>query len=76
MVPAPVVAAKVESKPASGPFDPHDNDAANGLFMLRPRSAAPRSRTPSYTNGAAAAGPCATLPRRSLPHSLPIPRRS
>lgn len=21
-------------KPASGPFDPHDNDAANGLFML------------------------------------------
>lgn len=25
---------KNESKPASGPFDPHDNDAANGLFML------------------------------------------
>lgn len=25
---------KTESKPASGPFDPHDNDAANGLFML------------------------------------------
>lgn len=22
------------TKPASGPFDPHDNDAANGLFML------------------------------------------
>lgn len=29
---APVV--KNEPKPASGPFDPHDNDAANGLFML------------------------------------------
>ncbi|KAH6985995.1 Aft1 HRA domain-containing protein [Ilyonectria sp. MPI-CAGE-AT-0026] len=25
---------KPEAKPASGPFDPHDNDAANGLFML------------------------------------------
>ena len=25
---------KSEPKPASGPFDPHDNDAANGLFML------------------------------------------
>ncbi|KAI1327274.1 Aft1 HRA domain-containing protein [Xylariaceae sp. FL0255] len=25
---------KSESKPASGAFDPHDNDAANGLFML------------------------------------------
>ena len=28
------VKVKTESKPASGPFDPHDNDAANGLFML------------------------------------------
>ncbi|KAI6349774.1 hypothetical protein MCOR25_010638 [Pyricularia grisea] len=25
---------KAEAKPAPGPFDPHDNDAANGLFML------------------------------------------
>ncbi|KAF4480203.1 transcription factor atf1+ [Fusarium agapanthi] len=25
---------KSEAKPTSGPFDPHDNDAANGLFML------------------------------------------
>ncbi len=25
---------KPDTKPASGPFDPHDNDAANGLFML------------------------------------------
>ncbi|KAI1402319.1 Aft1 HRA domain-containing protein [Hypoxylon fuscum] len=25
---------KPEAKPASGAFDPHDNDAANGLFML------------------------------------------
>lgn len=28
------VVVKAEAKPASGPFDPHDNDAANGLFML------------------------------------------
>ncbi|KAH8671245.1 Aft1 HRA domain-containing protein [Xylariales sp. PMI_506] len=28
------VAVKAEAKPASGSFDPHDNDAANGLFML------------------------------------------
>ncbi|KAI5859753.1 Aft1 HRA domain-containing protein [Durotheca rogersii] len=27
-------AVKSESKPTSGAFDPHDNDAANGLFML------------------------------------------
>ncbi|KAJ4145957.1 hypothetical protein LMH87_004788 [Akanthomyces muscarius] len=27
-------AIKVEAKPASGPFDGHDNDAANGLYML------------------------------------------
>ncbi|KAH6973912.1 hypothetical protein EDB80DRAFT_757938 [Ilyonectria destructans] len=26
--------ATFETKPASRPFDPHDNDAANGLFML------------------------------------------
>jgi ATF/CREB family transcription factor len=25
---------KTESKAPSGPFDPHDNDAANGLFLL------------------------------------------
>ncbi len=27
-------ALKAEPKPPTGPFDPHDNDAANGLFML------------------------------------------
>jgi ATF/CREB family transcription factor len=31
-------------KPASGPFDPHDNDAANGLFMLaQGRNGAPET---------------------------------
>ncbi|TFB01990.1 Transcription factor atf1 [Trichoderma ghanense] len=33
MTSVPVI-PKVEAKPASGPFDPHDNDAANGLYML------------------------------------------
>lgn len=33
-MPAGTTAIKTETKPASGPFDPHDNDAANGLFML------------------------------------------
>lgn len=31
-IPNGTITAKVE--PKSGPFDPHDNDAANGLFML------------------------------------------
>lgn len=29
-----VAPLKNETKPSTGPFDPHDNDAANGLFML------------------------------------------
>jgi len=33
-MPAGPPAPKPESKPPTGPFDPHDNDAANGLFML------------------------------------------
>lgn len=32
-MPNGVAASKTEAKP-TGPFDPHDNDAANGLFML------------------------------------------
>ncbi|KND89635.1 Transcription factor atf1 [Tolypocladium ophioglossoides CBS 100239] len=33
-MPNGVSTAKPEPKQAHGPFDPHDNDAANGLFML------------------------------------------
>lgn len=33
-MPNGVSTSKPESKPPTGPFDPHDNDAANGLFML------------------------------------------
>lgn len=42
--------AKNEKKPASGAFDPHDNDAANGLFMLaqgaQGRNGAPQTQYP------------------------------
>jgi ATF/CREB family transcription factor len=33
-IPNGAVVVKSKTKPASGPFDPHDNDAANGLYML------------------------------------------
>ncbi|GAP84575.1 putative bzip transcription factor [Rosellinia necatrix] len=42
--------AKSETKPPSGAFDPHDNDAANGLFMLaqgaQGRNGAPQTQYP------------------------------
>lgn len=45
-MPSVVPVVKTESKPTSGPFDPHDNDAANGLFMLaQGRNGAPQSTT-------------------------------
>jgi ATF/CREB family transcription factor len=50
--PAPTSAA--EAKPASGPFDTHDNDAANGLFMLaQGRNGAPNPPANQFagTNG-------------------------
>jgi ATF/CREB family transcription factor len=41
---------KAETKPAPGAFDPHDNDAANGLFMLaqgaQGRNAPPQTQYP------------------------------
>ncbi|KAI0451690.1 Aft1 HRA domain-containing protein [Xylaria acuta] len=41
---------KTETKPAPGAFDPHDNDAANGLFMLaqgaQGRSGPPQTQYP------------------------------
>ncbi|OIW31484.1 hypothetical protein CONLIGDRAFT_667399 [Coniochaeta ligniaria NRRL 30616] len=51
---------KPESKPTSGPFDPHDNDAANGLFMLaQGRNGAP----PVANNNYAAQPPQQTAPK-------------
>jgi ATF/CREB family transcription factor len=44
---------KAEPKPASGPFDPHDNDAANGLFMLaQGRNGAPNPEQFAATTSA------------------------
>lgn len=44
---------KSEAKPASGPFDPHDNDAANGLFMLaQGRNGAQNANQFAVTSGA------------------------
>lgn len=48
-IPAAVPVVKTEAKPASGPFDPHDNDAANGLFMLaQGRNGAPPQTTTQF----------------------------
>ncbi|RCI08499.1 hypothetical protein L249_8836 [Ophiocordyceps polyrhachis-furcata BCC 54312] len=47
---------KTEAKPATGPFDPHDNDAANGLFMLAQGGQA-RNRTQNTAHFPPAAAP-------------------
>jgi len=45
---------KTETKPAPGAFDPHDNDAANGLFMLaqgaQGRNGPPQTQFPVGAN--------------------------
>ncbi|WAO82852.1 BZIP domain-containing protein [Fusarium falciforme] len=44
---------KPEAKPTSGPFDPRDNDAANGLFMLaQDRNGAQSTNQFAVTSGA------------------------
>ncbi|KAM0303191.1 hypothetical protein ACHAPM_003984 [Fusarium culmorum] len=56
---------KSEAKPASGPFDPHDNDAANGLFMLaQGRNGAQNGNQFAVTSGASGhAHPAPTAPQ-------------
>ncbi|KAG5984398.1 hypothetical protein E4U55_004971 [Claviceps digitariae] len=55
-VPNGTSAVKSEQKQTSGPFDPHDNDAANGLFMLaqgaQSRTGAPASSQFNNTSSA------------------------
>lgn len=46
------VVVKPEAKPTSGPFDPHDNDAANGLFMLAQGRNGPQSTNQFAVTGA------------------------
>ncbi|RYC78773.1 hypothetical protein BFJ63_vAg18353 [Fusarium oxysporum f. sp. narcissi] len=53
---------KPEVKPASGPFDPHDKDAANGLYML----AQGRNGAQSTNQFAVTSGPA------SHAHSAPV----
>lgn len=52
---------KPESKPPTGPFDLHDNDAANGLFML----AQGRNGAPANSNNYAVQPPQQTAPKSS-----------
>lgn len=55
-------AVKPENKPASGPFDPHDNDAANGLFMLaQGRNSAPQTNNNINNNNYAVQPPQQTV---------------
>jgi ATF/CREB family transcription factor len=59
------VTAKAEAKPASGPFDPHDNDAANGLYMLAQgrNGTATTSQYPPVSQPASHAHPAPVAPQ-------------
>lgn len=63
---APVV--KSEPKQSSGPFDPHDNDAANGLFMLA-QGAQTRNGNQSSSNQFSTSA----APSHAHPVSVPAP---
>ncbi|KJZ73905.1 hypothetical protein HIM_06798 [Hirsutella minnesotensis 3608] len=63
---------KSEPKPATGPFDPHDNDAANGLFMLA-QGAQNRN---GAQNGAQFPPANTTVHARTAPASPPNPETS
>ncbi|KAK5987094.1 Transcription factor atf1 [Cladobotryum mycophilum] len=61
-------AIKAEAKPASGPFDPHDNDAANGLFMLAQGRNGPQNSN-QFTVAPAAPAPAHAHPPPAAPQS-------
>ncbi|KAM0333138.1 hypothetical protein ACHAQA_001797 [Verticillium albo-atrum] len=66
--PAEMPNGGANSKPevkASGPFDPHDNDAANGLFML--------AQGAQGRNGAPSANYPPTSQPQNLGHAAPAP---
>lgn len=61
---------KTEPKPQAGPFDPHDNDAANGLFMLaqgRNGAANPNQYVPAQNHGPLASTEQGQLANMSAP---------
>ncbi|KAI1850617.1 hypothetical protein JX265_004327 [Neoarthrinium moseri] len=62
------VAIKAEAKPVSGAFDPHDNDAANGLFML-----AQGAQQSQQRNGAAPANQQYPVGGNQPVHAHPAP---
>ena len=67
-IPNSIPPLKPEAKPPTGPFDPHDNDAANGLFMLaRGRNA---SQPPNQSYNVVVSAP---PPPPIHPHTVPPP---
>ncbi|KAK3955341.1 Aft1 HRA domain-containing protein [Pseudoneurospora amorphoporcata] len=67
-IPNGIPPLKPETKPPTGPFDPHDNDAANGLFMLAQGRNA--SQPPSQSFNVVSAPP---PPPPIHPHTAPAP---
>ncbi|KAH7633371.1 Aft1 HRA domain-containing protein [Sordaria sp. MPI-SDFR-AT-0083] len=67
-IPNGISPLKPETKPPTGPFDPHDNDAANGLFMLAQGRNA--SQPPSQSYNVVSAPP---PPPPIHPHTAPAP---
>ncbi|KAH8657231.1 Aft1 HRA domain-containing protein [Ilyonectria robusta] len=64
-IPNGPVVVNSETKPVSGPFDPHANDASNGLFMLaQGRNEAQSTNQFAVTSGATShAHPSPVVPR-------------
>ncbi|KAI4591460.1 hypothetical protein KJ359_001012 [Pestalotiopsis sp. 9143b] len=62
------VTVKTETKPVPGAFDPHDNDAANGLFML--------AQGAQQRNGAAPANQQYPVGGNQPVHAHPAPAAS
>jgi len=60
-----VAPLKNETKPSTGPFDPHDNDAANGLFMLAQGRNGTQTQTQQY--------PVIPPPQQVHNHNAPAP---
>ncbi|KAG5919721.1 hypothetical protein E4U61_000607 [Claviceps capensis] len=72
-----VPAVKLEQKQPSGQFDPHDNDAANGLFMLA-QGAQNRNgaQAPSHYNTSSAPSHAHPAPISSSQNPNPSPQMS
>lgn len=68
-IPNGIPPLKPETKPPTGHFDPHDNDAANGLFMLAQGRNA--SQPPSQTYNVQVSAPPPPPPIH--PHTVPAP---